>query len=93
VKRAALALVLLTGACAATPTPTRNELAEALQASGAPVADPEDLTHIACEAAAAPGEVACRWRQREGRQWHGWQSHLALSNAGWRLIGAPARRP
>ena len=89
-KRAALLLVLLTGACAATPTPTRDELARAL--GGRAPAAPTDITHIACESSGSD-EVACRWRQRDGREWQDWQSHLALSNAGWRLLDAPTRRP
>ena len=91
-RRAALLLVLLTGACAAAPTPTRDELAQAL-GDRAPAAA-TDITHIACERAGADAsEVACRWRQRDGRQWQDWQSHLALADAGWRLVDAPTRRP
>jgi hypothetical protein len=90
VRRAALALVLLTGACAATPTPTRDELAHAL-GSRAPAAS-TDLTHIACEPAKA-GEVACRWRQRDERQWQDWQGHLALAGDNWQLVDTPTRRP
>jgi len=92
VKRAALVLVLLTGACAASPTPTRDDLAHAL--GGRAPAAPTDLTHIACQPLAAdPSEYACRWRQRDGRQWQGWQSYLALSGEGWQLIDSPTRRP
>jgi hypothetical protein len=90
VRRAALLLVLLTGACAATPTPTRDELAEAL-GTRAP-AGPTDITHIACEPLAA-AEVACRWRQRDEREWQDWQSRLARADEGWQLIGTPTRRP
>lgn len=91
-KRAALVLVLVTGACAATPTPSRDELAEALDGRGP--ATPTDITHVACQPIdAASGEVACRWRQRESHKWQGWQSHLAHSGEGWQLIGAPERRP
>ena len=91
-KCAALVLVLVTGACAATPTPTRDELAEALD-QRAPAA-PTDITHIACQPLTGdPAEVACRWRQRDERQWQGWQSHLALSDAGWHLTDTPTRRP
>ena len=89
-KRAALVLVLLTGACAATPTPDRDELARALGERAPPATT--DLTHIACEPLAAK-EVACRWRQRDGRQWRDWQSHLALADGGWRLTEAPTLRP
>ena len=91
-KRAALLLVLLTGACAAAPTPTRDELSEAL--GGTAPAAPTDITHIACQQiAGGPAEVACRWRQRDGRAWQGWQSHLAQSGTGWHLVDAPTRRP
>jgi len=92
VKRAALVLVLLTGACVATPTPTRDELARALGESAPAV--PTDITHIACEPS-NPGasEVACRWRQRDGRRWQDWQSHLALAGDGWQLVDAPTLRP
>ena len=90
-KRAALVLAVLAGACAATPTPTRDELAEALD-QRAPAA-PTDITHIACQPQAGePAEVVCRWRQRDGRQWQGWQSHLALSDTGWHLTDTPTRR-
>ncbi len=89
-KRAALVLVLLTGACAASPTPTRDELARAL--GGRAPAAPTDITHIACEPS-SDGEVACRWRQRDGREWQDWQSHLAHSGDGWHLIDTPTRRP
>ena len=90
--RAALLLAFAAGACAATPTPTRDELARAL--GGRAPAAPTDITHIACEPSrAGRAEVACQWRQREGRQWHGWRSHLALSGDGWRLIDNPERRP
>lgn len=89
-KRAALLLVLLTGACAATPTPTRDELAQALD--GGETVEPTDITHIACRGEAS-SEVACRWRQRQGREWQGWQSHLALTDTGWHLVDAPTRRP
>jgi hypothetical protein len=92
VRRAALLLVLLTGACAATPTPTRDELAQAL-GSRAPAAS-TDITHIACEpSGATSAEVACRWRQRDGRQWQDWQSHLALAGDGWQLVDTPTLRP
>lgn len=90
-RRAAPVLVLLAGACAVTPTPTRDELARALDGR-APEA-PTDITHIACERSAAATEVACRWRQRDGRQWRDWQSRLTLADGGWRLIGTPTRRP
>ncbi|HEY6817356.1 MAG TPA: hypothetical protein VI168_17605 [Croceibacterium sp.] len=93
-KRAALVLALLAGACAATPTPTRDELAEALRVSDGAPAVSSDITHIACQAIEQePTGYACRWRQRDGRQWHGWQSHLARSGAGWQLIDRPERRP
>ena len=91
-RRAAPVLVLLAGACAATPTPTRDELARALDGR-APEA-PTDLTHIACERSATDaGAVACRWRQRDGRQWQDWQSRLARSEGGWQLLDPPTRRP
>lgn len=92
--RAPLGLVLLTGACAATPTPTRDELDRALRAFDAAPEAPADITHIACRSLEAdPTEFACRWRQREGRTWQGWQSHLAVSGGGWQLIDPPERRP
>jgi len=92
VKRAALLLVLVTGACAATPTPTRDELAHALRGHG-PV-EPTDLTHIACLAyPAEPTEFKCRWRQRHGREGDGWEGGVALSGAGWQTIDSPSRRP
>jgi len=90
VKRAALLLPLLAAACSATPTPTRDELAEALGGRLAPT----DLTHIACRG--STGERAgfpCRWRQREGGRWRDWQGRLAPSSEGWRIIEAPTRRP
>ena len=92
-KRAALLLASLASACAATPTPTRDELAAALKSYG-PV-EPTDLTHIACRSATPeePTEFNCRWRQREGRQWHGWEGRFALSGTGWQTIGSPSRRP
>jgi hypothetical protein len=94
VKRAALLLVFLTGACAATPTPTRDELARALRPFDAAPAASTDITHIACKSLEAdPTEYFCRWRQRDGREWHGWQSYLALSGSGWQLIDGPARTP
>jgi hypothetical protein len=92
VKRAALLLVFLTGACAATPTPTRDELAQALEDYD-PVAS-TDLTHIACQAVSEGlTEFACRWRQRTGRQWQGWAGRFVLSNAGWQAIDSPSLRP
>jgi len=94
VKRPALALVLLTGACAASPTPTRDELAQSLRAFDGPTVAPTDITHIAClEIEEEPTEFACRWRQRDGREWKGWQSVFALSGDGWQLIDTPAQRP
>jgi hypothetical protein len=94
VKRAALLLAVLAGACAATPTPTRSELAQALRAFDGPAVAPEDLTHIACQGfEEEPTEFACRWRQREGRRWRDWESYLALSGDGWIMIDTPARRP
>ena len=91
-RRAALLLVLPTCACAAAPTPTRDELVQAL--AGTAPARATDITHIACQPVAGdPAEVACRWRQRDRREWQGWQSHLAHSDAGWQLIDAPTRRP
>ena len=94
-KRAALLLVLLTGACAATPTPTRDELFEALRASGGAPVTSEDLTHIACEAAYdAPQIVGCRWRQRDGRRWEDWQAELGLvTYRKWEIREKPSRRP
>jgi hypothetical protein len=92
VKRAALLLVLLTGGCAATPTPTRDELAHALRGYG--VVEPTDLTHIACKGfPEEPTEFVCRWRQRDGRQWQGWVGDFALSGAGWQTTDSPSRRP
>ena len=82
-RRTALAVSLLVAACAATPTPTRDQLADTL----AERVEPTDLTHIACEPLAAdPAEFACRWRQREGRYWRDWQGYFALSGAGWHTI-------
>jgi hypothetical protein len=95
VKRAALLLLpFLAGACAATPTPDREALAQALESySGMPIA-PIALVHIGCRAIAAqPDDFACRWRQQEGRYWHGWQSRLAHMGNSWRVIGEPSRRP
>ena len=93
-KRAALFLVLFAGACAATPTPTRDELLEALRASGRAPVEAEDLTHIACQQAFdAPSDFACRWRQRDGRQWQDWQAYLSQSSGRWKLVGKPSRRP
>ena len=93
-KRAALVLAVLVCACAATPTPSRDELAWALRPFGAEPATPADITHIACRPLAAdPTEFACRWRQRDGWRWDGWQSYLAYSGDGWQLIGGPKRRP
>jgi hypothetical protein len=92
VKRAALALPLLAAACAATPTPTRDELAHALSGSGE--VEPTDLTHIACLSyAEEPTEFECRWRQRDGRRWEGWQGAFAVSGEGWQTIDSPERRP
>jgi len=94
VRRAALSLALLASACAATPTPTRDELAQALVAFHAAPAAPTDITHIACRGLEVdPTEFACRWRQRDGRRWQGWQSYLALSGDGWQLIDEPSKRP
>ena len=91
-KRAALLLAVLAGACAATQTPTRDELAEALK--GYEAVAPTDLTHIACRGFdEEPTEFNCRWRQREGGYWRDWQGYFALSGAGWQTIDAPTRRP
>jgi hypothetical protein len=94
VKRAGLALVLFAGGCAATPTPDRDSLAAALQRySGMPVA-PIALVHIGCQAISGePGVFACRWRQQEGRYWHGWQSRLSHAGESWEIVGEPSRRP
>ncbi len=93
-KRAALVLVLLAGACAATPTPGREDLAAALENfNGMPVA-PIALVHIGCQTISGePGVFACRWRQQEGRYWQGWQSRLAHVGEHWRIVGQPSRRP
>jgi hypothetical protein len=94
VRHAALGLVLLTAACAATPTPSRDELARALAPPGRPAVAPTDITHIACLPREADRtEFACRWRQREDRTWLGWRSYLAVSGDGWHLIDPPERRP
>ena len=91
-KRATLLLPLLAGACAATPTPTRDELAHALQGYGAVA--PLDLTHIACTGYdEEPTEFECRWRQRAEGHWQDWQGAFALSGVGWQTIDSPARRP
>ena len=80
-KRAALLLVLLT-----------DELVQALD-TAAPAAA-TDITHIACQPVAGDqAEVACRWRQRDGRNWLDWQSHLARSDTGWHMLDSPTRRP
>ena len=93
-KRAALLLALFAGACAATPTPTRDQLMQALRASGEAPAAAEDLTHIACEQGSdARSPFACRWRQRDGRRWQDRQAYLTRSNDGWKLVGLPSRRP
>jgi hypothetical protein len=95
VKRTAhLLLPFLAGACAATPTPDREALSQALEGySGMPVA-PIALVHIGCQSIAGdPGVFACRWRQQEGRYWRGWQSRLAHMGKSWRIIGEPSRRP
>ena len=87
--RAALLLTLSAGACTVTPAPTREELARALG-----VVAPADLTHIACQAVDGhPADFACRWRQRDGRHWQGWQSYLSLSGSGWHVATEPSRRP
>jgi hypothetical protein len=92
VRRAALLLALLASACAATPTPSRNELAYALRGYGA--VDPTDLTHIACLSfPEEPIAFACRWRQRDGRRWEGWQGVFAVSGERWQAIDSPSRRP
>ena len=91
-RNAALVLALFASACAATPTPTRGELAHALEGYGAP--EPTDLTHIACRSfSEEPTEFACRWRQRDGRKWEGWEGYFAVSGEGWQTIDSPARRP
>ena len=91
-RHAALLLVVLTGACAATPTPSREELAQALGDYGA--VEPTDLTHIACLSdPEEPTELECRWRQRDGRRWQGWQGVFAESGEGWQTIDSPSRRP
>jgi hypothetical protein len=94
VKRAALVLTLLAGACAATPTPGREQLAAALEEfSGMPIA-PIALVHIGCRTISGePGVFACRWRQQEGRYWRGWQGRLAQAGEHWRIVGEPSRRP
>jgi hypothetical protein len=85
-------LPILAAACAATPTLTREELAQALEGYG-PVA-PADLTHIACQGFdEEPSEFACRWRQRAGGRWQDWQGYFALSREGWQAIDTPSRRP
>jgi len=92
VRRAGLFLLFLAGACSATPTPNRDELAHALAGYGAVA--PIDLTHIAC--GGSTGDRAgfpCRWRQREGGRWRDWQGRLAPSDAGWRVIEEPSHRP
>ena len=90
-KRAALLLALFASGCAATPTPTRDELAQALTGFGA--VEPTDLTHIAClPYPEEPTEFECRWRQRDGRRWDGWQGVFAVSGEGWRTIDGPSRR-
>ena len=92
-REAGFLLLLIAGACSATETPTRDELAHALR-SYRTVA-PIDLTHIACQSFAPdePTEYACRWRQREDGHWRDWQGYFALSGAGWQTIDTPARRP
>ena len=92
-KRAALLLPLLAGACAATPTPTRDELAEALK--GYTSVAPLDLSHIACRGYGTeePTEFMCRWRQREGQYWRDWEGAFAVSGKGWQTIDSLARRP
>lgn len=93
-KGLALVVPLLVGACVATPTPTRNELAQTLRAFDGPAVASEDLTHIACQSIEEePTEFACRWRQREGRRWRDWESYLALAGDGWIMIDSPLRRP
>jgi hypothetical protein len=92
VRRAALILPFLAAACAATPTPTRDELAQALEGYGRVA--PIDLTHIACQGFhEEPTEFACRWRQRVEGRWQDWQGYLALSGKGWQTIDSPTRRP
>jgi hypothetical protein len=92
VRRAALLLATLGGACAATPIPTRDELALAL-GSRAPDA-PTDITHIACRPGeAVPTEYVCRWRQREDRAWDDWEGRLASGTGGWHLLEPATRRP
>ena len=89
---AALPLAVLAGACAATPTPTRDELVHAL-GSRAPDA-PTDITHIACQPVeAVPTEYACRWRQREDRVWDAWEARLSSGTDGWHVLEPPTPRP
>jgi hypothetical protein len=91
-KRAALLAALLAGACAGTPTPTRDELAEAL--AGYRALAPADLSHIACRGSTGDrAGFACRWREREDGRWRDWQGRLAPSDSGWRTIESPTRRP
>jgi hypothetical protein len=92
VKRAALTVALLAGACGATPTPTRDELAEAL--AGVRTLAPTDLSHIACGGSTGDRTgFPCRWREREGGRWRDWQGRLAPTDSGWRIVEAPTRRP
>jgi hypothetical protein len=94
VKAAATVLTLLAGACAATPTPGREQLAAALEMfNGMPVA-PISLVHIGCRTISGePGVFACRWRQQEGRYWRDWQGRLTQAEEGWKIVGTPSRRP
>jgi hypothetical protein len=85
-------LPILSAACAATPTPTREELAQALD--GYATLAPTDLTHVACRGLdEEPTEFACRWRQRAGMRWQDWQGYFALSRQGWQPLDSPSRRP
>jgi hypothetical protein len=94
VKRAALLVPLLAGACAATLTPTRDELARALREQGGLRVEALDLTHVACRPIdEEPTEFWCRWRQREAGRWRDWQATFARSGGGWTMIDGPFRRP
>lgn len=93
-KRAGLVLVLLTGACAATPTPTRDELARAIENFEGTAVAPTDLTHITCRSPpVVVDQVSCSWRQREGRRWVGMWAYLDMSGDRWQLMDAANRRP
>ena len=87
-----LAAAMLAAPPAATPAPSRTQLATAITAMTSKKVAANNLRTIACKPIAEePTEFSCRWQQRVSARarWRGYSAMMAKDGSGWTLIDVP----